>query len=558
MLKNRLILLFTVIFIATILDVDALYTGQQDIMRISREGSHHDNSNNNKTILFLPLDERFTTRFLFLNLASLSKFNIVTPDIEFISQWKTSANLTYIDEWIENNLGKTDIILFSAEMYLYGGLIRSRISDDSTDAILQRLEKLVQYKTRYPNLRIYVSSVVMRIPAYSLNFEEPDYWGTYGLNLYQYSFYQDRFNQLHNISDLVQAQKWLNTVPKDIVNNFLWRRARNHNVSVEMLNYQHNSSVFEQLYITLDDNAEYGFNIRESQELKDLVSQYKLDNSVHIYPGADEVGLTMLSKVSLDSFAPSTPSRFLVIYRNTSTQNLIPNYEGQPMNLTILEQIKGAGGILANGSRPDDYDILLLVNNFDTVPQTEAPNQPPVNTRSFGEFDVFIPYIQGAVQNNKIVGFADNRYSNGGDQLLYHWICKIAAPGAAGSLISLGQLTYAGWNTDGNKLGTVISNSVILSLFQSSQKNEWFQLYRFLEDIDYQSDVRQQLTAYVGQVSTDSINNLAIDLAFYERFVWKLLNTRLTNLVEEFQLPYKLSSIYFPWKRSFEIGMIIA
>jgi len=482
----------------------------------------------------------------------------VTPDMEYISKWKTSANLSYIDEWIENNLSKADVILFSAEMYLYGGLIQSRISDDDTDLIMQRLQKIVQYKTRYPNLKIYLSSVVMRIPAYSLNFEEPDYWGTYGLNLYQYSFYQDRYNQLHNISDYVLAQKYLSTAPKDIVNNFLWRRARNHNVSVEMLNYQHNSSVFEQLYITLDDNAEYGFNIRESQELKDLVNQYQLTNSVHIYPGADEVGLTMLAKVSVDSFASSISLRFLVVYRNATSRNLIPNYEGQPMNLTILEQIIGAGGIIvdSHSSGPKDYDILLLVNNFDTAPQAEAPNQPAVNTRNFSEFDIFIPLIQEAVSNKKTVGFADNRFSNGGDQLLYHWICKIAAPGA-GSMISLGQLAYAGWNTDGNKLGTVISNSIILALFQDSQRNEWFQLYRFLEDVDYQADIRQQLTSFVGQVSTDNINNLALDLEFYQRFVWKLLNTRFTNLIQEFQLPYSLNNIYFPWNRSFEIGLFI-
>jgi len=533
-------LLITTIYLLT-KDVEALVLDQK----------------NNQTILFLPLDERFTTRFVFLNLASLSNFNVVTPDMEYISKWKTSANLSYIDEWIENNLPKADVILFSAEMYLYGGLIESRISDDDTSVILQRLQKLVQYKTRNPNVKIYLSSVVMRIPAYSLNFEEPDYWETYGLNLYQYSFYQDRYNQLHNISDYVLAQKYLNSVPKDIMNNFLWRRARNHNVSVEILNYQHNSSIFEQLYITLDDNAEYGFNIRESQELKDLVNQYHLANSVHIYPGADEVGLTMLAKVSVDSFASSVPLRFLVAYRNTTSQNLIPNYEGQPMNLTILEQIVGAGGIIVNkSSGPKDYDILLLVNNFDSVPQAEAPNQPAVNTRSFSEFDIFIPLIKEAVSNNKTVGFADNRFSNGGDQLLYHWICKIAAPGAS-SMISLGQLAYAGWNTDGNKLGTVISNSIILALFQNSQKNEWFQLYRFLEDIDYQADIRQQLTAFVGQVSTDNINNLGVDLDFYQRFVWKLLNTRFTNLIQEFQLHYSLNNVYFPWNRCFEIGFFI-
>jgi len=39
----------------------------------------------------------------------------------------------------------------------------------------------------------------------------------------------------------------------------------------------------------MDDNAEYGFNIRESFKLKALVSDLGLENKIPIYPGADEV-----------------------------------------------------------------------------------------------------------------------------------------------------------------------------------------------------------------------------------------------------------------------------
>lgn len=47
--------------------------------------------------------------------------------------------------------------------------------------------------------------------------------------------------------------------------------------------------LFENIYITLDDNAQYGLNIREAQKLKDLVTKYNLGDIVKIYPGADEV-----------------------------------------------------------------------------------------------------------------------------------------------------------------------------------------------------------------------------------------------------------------------------
>jgi len=84
--------------------------------------------------------------------------------------------------------------------------------------------------------------------------------------------------------------------------------------------------LFEKLYITLDDNAEYGFNIAEANELKQLVINLNLVNLVLIYPGADEVHLSLLSKMTSDYY--QTNGTITLIYRNRSTINLIPKYEG--------------------------------------------------------------------------------------------------------------------------------------------------------------------------------------------------------------------------------------
>lgn len=41
---------------------------------------------------------------------------------------------------------------------------------------------------------------------------------------------------------------------------------------------------------------------------------------------------------------------------------------------TLLEQLQAAGGVPTNSS--EEADVLLLVNNFSTQQQLEAPNQP--------------------------------------------------------------------------------------------------------------------------------------------------------------------------------------
>lgn len=68
----------------------------------------------------------------------------------------------------------------SMEMYLYGGLIASRISNDSESVIKERINRLESIRLTNPYLKIYASAVVMRIPAYDNDFEEPAYWATFG------------------------------------------------------------------------------------------------------------------------------------------------------------------------------------------------------------------------------------------------------------------------------------------------------------------------------------------------------------------------------------------
>lgn len=86
---------------------------------------------------------------------------------------------------------------------------------------------------------------------------------------------------------------------------FLWRRQRNYNVTVALVNayvdyrgvsfsfcswlcyyesrgrchytsFAADKSLFSHVYITLDDNALYGFNIQESHKLKALVDKLGL------------------------------------------------------------------------------------------------------------------------------------------------------------------------------------------------------------------------------------------------------------------------------------------
>jgi hypothetical protein len=318
----------------------------------------------------------------------------------------------------------------------------------------------------------------------------------------------------------LQAEAAEAQVPAAIVHEFVWRRARNYNATVLLLDLQAASvasgtPLFDSIYITQDDNALFGFNIAEAAALKALVVQLGLSQFVRIYPGADEVGLSMLARLTVDtvgaaealalglvaeaeaaeatedasralravhrrlltpaSLRPSAAAPLLtgpgltLVFRDPSNASLhlVPNYEGQPLIDTLLDQIAAAGAVAVPGNwsaltvdagadaahrdgsgaagralrrrkqrplpaptaapavaarlrarlsiaRPN---VTMLINNFSDDPQIEAPNQPMAG-RSPADYDMFTPLVCAANASSTsapdgIAGFLNNRYSNG-------------------------------------------------------------------------------------------------------------------------------------------------
>lgn len=571
------------------------------------------------TILYIPLDERFTTRFAFLNLASVTPFTILTPPMDLISSQKTPAPLPALYDWISTALPSADIAIISLELYLYGGLIPSRCSNDSSATVMSRLQALAASAAQYPNLTLYLSSVVMRIPSYNEDVEEPWYWAVYGADLYTFSYYSDAYDVTGNATDLKLAQAAQAAVPAAIVDEFLWRRARNFNVTSALLSMlaQGGPTPFARnLYITQDDNAQFGFNIAEARALKADVTRYNLSGNVKVYPGADEVGLTMLSRATVDAVAALhafesggssvTPPQVQLVYRDASNASLyrVPNYEGQPMIDTLMEQLAAAGGVVVPadaGSSPREAlgvrpAVTLLVNDFSEVVQLEATQQP-MTGRSTADYSMFTPFICGT---DDVLGFLDNRYSNGADIVFIQYLMTLAADPAcatvnssnAGVGLSMDRFAYAGWNTNGNTLGDSISNALVLHFFAtygpysgiaaerfdamsrarrggaaavtaadpgsnctSSCANTYRQVLRVVEDNFWQALLRQDLSSYVNQVNGENDYTLFMDLDFYERYSLKVLGSRGSDISAAFGLPWNITTLYYPWNRTFEIGM---
>ena len=144
----------------------------------------------------------------------------------------------------------------------------SRISNESTAVITERLKWLAGLTTSGIE-KVYLNSVVMRIPSYDGDFEEPWYWEHYGRDLYEFSFYSSRFQALHDSADLARANKYRAAVPAGAVQQFLWRRARNFNITKLAFSLQASTRFASALYVTQDDSGQYGLNVDEAAALRE-------------------------------------------------------------------------------------------------------------------------------------------------------------------------------------------------------------------------------------------------------------------------------------------------
>ena len=64
------------------------------------------------------------------------------------------------------------------------------------------------------------------------------------------------------------------------------------------------------------------------------------------------------------------------------------------------------------------------------------------------------------------------------------------------------------------------------------------------------------MISYIREVPDDNFNHLDSDRSFYEKFALKSLKSKAKFIAQEFELNFLLSEVYYPWNRTFEIGMV--
>lgn len=437
---------------------------------------------------FLPIDNRPVCYTLPEQIAKIDKsIELFLPDRSLLGDLTKYANVNGIFEWLKN-LPKLDALVISLDTAAYGGLISSRRCSDSFEEIREKIEKLKEI-LKEKNAKIYAFSSIMRISNNNINEEEKEYWNLWGKKIFEYSFNSCK-NNGENPSQT--------DIPQEILTDYLNTRKRNFEINKIYLNWQQ-EGLFDTLVFSKDDCAEFGFNVREAQELENLGGFVKT--------GADEIPLTLLAR------AIQGKIKIAPIFTEASQKNLISIYEDVSIEKSVTGQIELAG---CEVSELQNADMLLYVNNFKNH-QGEIVMKRPTEPFS----DVWnIP--------QKPYMIADVRFANGADN---SFVNKLFEKGFDENFYG-----YSAWNTSANSLGSLICGAKVKFLAKKYNDKEFkkLEIVRFLDDWAYQANVRQTL-------SKPDTTELTTQMKPFEKEVAKVLKT-------EFEVKYS-----FPWKRLFEV-----
>ncbi|UQZ83780.1 hypothetical protein SK3146_02987 [Paenibacillus konkukensis] len=508
-------------------------------------------------IVYLPLDERPCNYGYPQQLAAMTELKLVAPERPLLGWKKKPADTAALSRWLLKEAQDADYLIVSVDLLVYGGIVPSRLHGMPAEECLRRLAVLGEIKRSRPSVRIHAFNLIMRVPDNDTDEEEPDYYRLYGKAIFRYGYLTDK-REREGLSDAEEREldHLQRQIPDGVLRDFIGRRRVNRQVNQHVIELA-GQGVIDQLIIPLDDNALYGFSSREQQRLVCRVQELKLLDRVLVYPGADEIGCTMLANI----FCRCKGYKPEIYVRYSSTQGPLikPKYEDRSLNESVKAHLTAAGAVMADNSA--ETELILLVNS-PAADQGQMAEQIPYAQRHRSYFSEihyreFAEALQAYLRKGKRVALGDVAVCNGGDAVLMDLLKQ------QGLLASL--TAYAGWNTSGNTLGTVIAHLIIASygmkLGDAAERSavlrasRTFYYGRLIEDFIYQSIVRQDMLVH----DLPRLNAGYFNIGHCLEEAQRIAAAKISRCME-YYLPdaeegrLVLSNIHFPWVRMFEIG----
>lgn len=420
-------------------------------------------------IILVPLDSRPAAGQFSQMIGRMANVYVQVPPPQILGRFTSPGKPEAIFDWLEKQkLDDVIAVVVSTDMIAYGGLIASRSPEVSQEQAMQRFARLAQFKAKLKNRPLFGFSGIMRLYPTSTRASAP---------------WRLQLGRMEELIDLYRRTKAADLpgriaslraqVPPLEVERYRAARLRNHAVQRSLLKLT-SAGLFDYLILGQDDAQPYGPHIPETQSLKALAESLAIGGKVYFCEGVDQLSNILVSRALLKRHG-WTP-RVRIVYSDEAARKRIANYESKNIEQSLRDQL------LASGARPwisGDYDYTLWLN---------APEPNPE------KFEIFLESLASEVDQGFPAGVADiNLGKTGtGDPRLFDDLWQ------NDRMIRL--LSYAGWNTAGNTMGTSIpaANVYLLSrrieadpLKRELAQRE-FVLHRFVNDFAFHRYTRPE------------------------------------------------------------------
>lgn len=499
-------------------------------------------------IILVPLDSRPAAGQFAQMIAKIANVDVRMPPYETLGRFTTPGQPDKILDWLAAQDTKdVTAMVVSSDMIAYGGLIASRTNDVTADVAEARLHRLAAAVAKSPHVKLYIFSSTMRLLPTATRQASP-----WRLNLGRLMELEDKEQHAPSSSQRAEIGRLQKVVPAAEIKKYLATRARDHAVQVELVKMVAEKKI-DYMSVGQDDARPYGPHVPETEGLRKLVEAENVGGRVYFCEGIDQHANVLISRALLKE-AGWTP-RVRIVYSDEMGKAKYASYESKTVRESLEDQL------LASGARPmgpdGQYDYSLYLN---------VPRPRPA------QFEAFLADLKNEIDQGFPVAVADINLGPDGtaDPLLFNGLWE--------NTRIMKLLSFAGWNTAGNSMGTAIPAANVYLLARRLQVDPLvrevaqreFLLHRFVNDYAYHKYTRPEAYKMIDDIPGESREELdGAAAGEVNDFVRRDLTKHLERYFNDQFLGHRFFAgtgeyvftgltdvkIWLPWPRAYEVRL---
>lgn len=480
-------------------------------------------------LVYLPIDSRPCNARFPVQLLQCAGVDCVVPPMQDMDYFTQPSDHNKIWSFLVRETKEADVLILAVDQLAYGSLLASRENDVSVQEALRRVQAITRLKEANPALRIFGFSIIMRASTSTLKKE--DIVHHHAVTAYSQAAHRAQMSGTDK--EKKEAEDIAATIPAAVLQKYHEVRERNHAINRACVAFT-SQGVMEHLLLLQEDSQPFGFHKLEQKVLLEEIEKSGVKDRVVLHNGTDEGGCLCAAKVA------ASPFKLYVHELGGGECGFIAKYEDRPFMENIQSHCKFAGIALTN---MQDADKILCVLTPGNEPQKDVLSPAAESSEIIESHNALARELASLLAFEKPVALLDVYYANGGSASFMEALSK--------QMDVLKLSAYAAWNTASNALGTVLAQ---LALGNEQGRNAAFTVERLLDDLVYQSTIREQLESALAEVGEDPYhlqNKTAAE---------SLLRVCLHQAIQQNRIfaQYDIEAdAYLPWPRTFEAGITL-